>query len=91
MGLMKIGNIVPRVGIESTSLAFRANVLLLHRCHYSTHDHLSMQLFVSERSVQITTLPYGFDVSDISQYVNNTQEIPTRIPVNKIKLFGLKP
>ena len=30
VGVMKRGNIVPRVGIEPTSLAFRASVLPLH-------------------------------------------------------------
>ena len=30
MGVMKIGNIVPRAGFEPTSLAFRASVLPLH-------------------------------------------------------------
>ena len=30
LGVMKIGNIVPRAGIEPTFLAFRASVLLLH-------------------------------------------------------------
>ena len=30
LGVMKIGNIVPRVGIEPRSLAFRASVLPLH-------------------------------------------------------------
>ena len=30
MGVMKVGNIVPRVGIEPTSLAFWASVSPLH-------------------------------------------------------------
>ena len=30
MGVMKMGNTLPRVGIEPTSLAFQASVLLLH-------------------------------------------------------------
>ena len=47
VGVMKMGNIVPREGIEPTSLAFRASVLTIttHRlpwCHYYTHAYLSM-------------------------------------------------
>ena len=30
MGMTKMGNIVPRAGLELTSLAFRASVLALH-------------------------------------------------------------
>ena len=30
MGVMKMGNIIPRVGIKPTSLAFSASVLQLH-------------------------------------------------------------
>ena len=30
MGVMKMGNIVPRVGLEPISLAFRTSVLPLH-------------------------------------------------------------
>ena len=30
VGVMKMGNIVPRAGLEPTSLAFRASVQLLH-------------------------------------------------------------
>ena len=34
MGVMKMGNIVHRAGIEPTSLAFRASVLPLHHVGY---------------------------------------------------------
>ena len=55
MGVMKMGNIVPRVGIEPTSLAFRTSVLTvttcrLQRCHHYTHGYLSKELFASEVS-----------------------------------------
>ena len=36
MGEMKMGNIVPRVGIKPTSLAFRASVLTLHHTDITT-------------------------------------------------------
>ena len=36
MGVMEMGNIVPRAGFEPTPLAF---------CHHSTHVYLSMWLF----------------------------------------------
>ena len=35
VGVMKIGNIVPRVGLEPTSLAFQASVLPLHHVVFS--------------------------------------------------------
>ena len=49
LGVMKTGNIVPRVRIEpNTSLAFRASVPPLNhqvsRCHHPTHDHLPVRL-----------------------------------------------
>ena len=55
VGVMKMGNIVPRARIEHTSLAFRASVLTItpHRlpwCHHYTHNCLSMWLFASEVS-----------------------------------------
>ena len=48
MGVMKMRNIVHRVGIEPTSLAFRASLLTAvprrrSGCHYYTHAYLSMQ------------------------------------------------
>ena len=46
---MEMENIVPRAGLEPTSLTFRASVLLLVPwCHHYTHIHLSMQLLASE-------------------------------------------
>ena len=36
MGEMKMGNIVPRVGIGPTSLAFRASMLPLHHAGFLT-------------------------------------------------------
>ena len=55
VGVMKIGNIVPRGGILPTSLAFRASVLPLHEVHslmarLCTHAYLSVQLLASEVS-----------------------------------------
>ena len=34
VGVMKMGNIVPRVGLEPTSVAFRASVLPLHHLDF---------------------------------------------------------
>ena len=53
MGVMKMGNIIPRVGIKPRSPSFQASVLTItsHRlpwCHNCTHAYLSMQLFDSE-------------------------------------------
>ena len=57
---MKMGNVVPRTGLESTSLAFRASVLPLHHGCFpgvttiSTASCLCSSL--PQRSVQTTTL-----------------------------------
>ena len=50
MGVIKMRNIVPRAGIEPTSLPFWASVLPLHHvgCHHYTHA--SMQLLASDIS-----------------------------------------
>ena len=48
VGVMKMGNTVPGVGLEPTSLAFRA--IAPHRlpcCHHYPHAYLSMQLLAS--------------------------------------------
>ena len=50
VGVMKMGNIVPRAVIEPTSLAFQASVLTITAhgvpgCYNYTHPYLSMQLF----------------------------------------------
>ena len=47
MGVMKMGNTVPRAGIELTPVAFWASVLTitphrLPRCHHYTHAYLSV-------------------------------------------------
>ena len=47
-------NIVPRVGIKVTYLAFWVNVL---PCHHNTHAHLSMQLLASEVIAEYYTRP----------------------------------
>ena len=55
VGKMKVGNIVPRAGLEPASLAFQVSVLPLHlvgslmsllKCY--AHAYLSMQLLASE-------------------------------------------
>ena len=53
MGVMKMGNTMPRAGLEPTSLALRASVVSLHEVGFPdvTHAHLSMQLLASEVSV----------------------------------------
>ena len=53
MSVMKIGNIVPRAGIEPAFLGFWASVLPLHHVGFLmsplyTDSHLSMQLLASE-------------------------------------------
>ena len=58
MGVMKMGNVVPRAGIEPTSIALRASVLTIIPCrlplnHHYTHVYLfmqSMQFLASEVS-----------------------------------------
>ena len=59
VGLMKMGNIVRRAGLEPTSLAFWAIVLLLHHigswCRHYTHTYMSMQLLASEISADYYT------------------------------------
>ena len=47
VGVMKMGNIVPRLGFEPTSLALQASVLPLHHVVFPditayTHAHLSL-------------------------------------------------
>ena len=63
IGVMTIGNIVPRADLKRTSLTFLANVLPLHHIgslmspRFCTH--LSMQLFASEVSADCSTCPTG--------------------------------
>ena len=55
MGVLKVGNTVPRAEIEPTSLAFRVSVLPIHHIGYlmsSIRPHSSLP----EKSVQTTTL-----------------------------------
>ena len=60
VGVMKMRNTVPRVGLKSTSLAFRASVLPLH--HIGIPDVITIPMPTSlcgslpQRSVQTTTL-----------------------------------
>ena len=62
MGVTKMGNIMPRAGIESTSLAFQASVLKLH--HVGLPDVTTIPILpiyaapLPRRSVQpITIVP----------------------------------
>ena len=65
IGVMKMGNIVPRAGLEPTSLAFWASVLPLHHLGplmspLYPHAHLSMWFFASEVSADyysVETVP----------------------------------
>ena len=51
IGVMKMGPIVPKVGLEPTSLAFLASVLPLHHVgSLMYHAYLSMQLLASKVS-----------------------------------------
>ena len=55
VGVMKMGNTLPRAGIEPTSQAFRASVLTIIPvrrpwCRHYTHAYLSMQILASEVS-----------------------------------------
>ena len=62
VGVMKMGIIVPRAGLEPTSLAFRASVLLLHHVGFLYVIAIPMPtcLYSSlpQRSVHITTILY---------------------------------
>ena len=56
-----MGNIVPRVSIEPTSLAFQASVLPLHHIGFPDvitipHAYLSTQLLASEVSADYYTI-----------------------------------
>ena len=67
MGVMKVENIVPRVGIKRAFLAFWASVVPLHHIGslispLYTNTHLSMQLLPFEVSADYYTHPPG-DVS----------------------------
>ena len=50
MGVIKMGNIVPRAEIETTSLAFQVSVLTITPHRLYTHAYLSMQLLPWEFS-----------------------------------------
>ena len=61
VGVMNMGNIVPRPGIEPTSFGFRASVLTIYHLGYlmsALYPCLPVCLcgFLPERSVQSTTL-----------------------------------
>ena len=65
MGVMKMGNIVPRVRIELTSLAFRACATITpNMLHDVTTIPTSTCLcgFLPQRPVQTTTLPFKIEV-----------------------------
>ena len=59
MVVMKMGNIVPRAGLEPTSLAFQANVLPLHHVGFPDVTTIPMSTSLCgtlpQRSVQTTT------------------------------------
>ena len=64
VGVMKMGNIVPRAGIEPTSLAFQVSVLIiiprrLPCCNHYTHAYLSMWCVASEVNAVYYTHPSG--------------------------------
>ena len=57
---MKMGNIVPRVGLEPASLAFRASVLPLHHVGFPDGSTIPLPTCLCsslpQRSVQTTTI-----------------------------------
>ena len=59
VGVMEIGNIVPKAGIKLTSLALQASVLPLHLPSVTTIPpaYLSMQLFASDLSADYYNRP----------------------------------
>ena len=60
VGLMKIGNIVPRAGLKPSSLAFWASVLPFHHIgSLKSPLYPRMQLLASEFSADYYTLPCG--------------------------------
>ena len=60
VGVMKMGNNVPRAGLEATSLAFWASVLELHHVGFSDVTTSLMPTCLCrtlpQRSMQITTI-----------------------------------
>ena len=60
VGVMKIGNIMPRAGLKPTSLELRVSVLSLHQEGFPNVTAIPMptclQSSLSQRSVQTTTL-----------------------------------
>ena len=64
VGVMKMGNIVPGVGIEPIFLAFRASVLTLHHISLMSPLYPRPPVYAAQRPVQITTLaPLELEVS----------------------------
>ena len=60
VGVMKMGNIVPRMAVEPTSMALRASVLPLHHVGSLMSPLYPLYLsFLPQRSMQTTTMVYG--------------------------------
>ena len=57
VGVKQIINIVPRAGIEPTSLTFGPRVLTISPCHHATHDCLSMWQLASEFKLLLVITP----------------------------------
>ena len=80
---MKIGNIVPRAGIEPIFLAFWVNMLPFHHvgpcCHHYSHSYLSMQLLVSEVRTDYYTCPPPGIVSFVMLTITYIQAVDLHI------------
>ena len=94
-----MGNIVPKVGIEPTSLAIRASVLTITQhslpwCHYCTHTYLAMQILAWEVSAAfytsvvllMTTLGYDSHNTLISFVNRNEIVLENMLFLDKIPL-----
>ena len=67
VAVMKMGKIVLRVGIEPTSLAFWASVILHHIGSLMSPPYPRLPVYAAQRSVQTTTYIYIY-ISTVSDY-----------------------
>ena len=63
MGVMKMGNTVPRVGLEPTSLAFWASVLSLHHVSFPDVTRISTPMSIQLLSSEVSADYYIYDMA----------------------------
>ena len=78
VGVMKIGNAIPRAGLEHTSLTFQACVLTItpHRlpwCHHYPHTFLSMQLLAPAVSADYYTIIHWITKIKVAEHSGREQ------------------